>query len=82
MRYSKEFIEAVKNNTNLLDLISEYASDIRKVSSTVWMCHCPHPNHNDSTASFRIWFENNRWSWACMGCHSGKKDTAHKMICH
>lgn len=78
MRYSKEFIEAVKNNTNLLDLISEYASDIRKVSSTVWMCRCPHPNHNDSTASFRIWFENNRWSWACMGCHSGKKDTAHK----
>lgn len=78
MRYSKEFIEAVKNNTNLLDLISEYASNIRKVSSTVWMCRCPHPNHNDSTASFRIWFENNRWSWACMGCHSGKKDTAHK----
>lgn len=78
MRYSKEFIEAVKNNTNLLDLISEYASDIRKVSSTVWMCRCMHPNHNDSTASFRIWFENNRWSWACMGCHSGKKDTAHK----
>lgn len=78
MRYSKEFIEAVKNNTNLLDLISEYASDIRKVSSTVWMCRCPHPNHNDSTASFRIWFENNRWSWACMGCHSGKKDAAHK----
>lgn len=78
MRYSKEFIEAVKNNTNLLDLISEYASDIRKISSTVWMCRCPHPNHNDSTASFRIWFENNRWSWACMGCHSGKKDTAHK----
>lgn len=78
MRYSKEFIEAVKNNTNLLDLISEYASDIRKVSSTVWSCRCPHPEHNDSTASFRIWFENNRWSWACMGCHSGKKDTAHK----
>lgn len=78
MRYSKEFIEAVKNNTNLLDLISEYASDIRKVSSTVWMCRCPHPSHNDSTASFRIWFENNRWSWACMGCHSGKKDTAYK----
>ena len=78
MRYSKEFIEAVKENTNLLELISEYASGIRRVSSTVWLCRCPHPTHNDSTASFRIWFENNRWSWACMGCHSGKKDVNHK----
>lgn len=37
-------------------------------------CRCPHPDHNDSTPSFRLWKgKDGNWAWCCQGCHVGKK---------
>lgn len=70
MIFPKEFIEQVKNNTDMVDLAGEYMH-LYEMGTGVWGGNCPHPNHNDSTPSFRVIEESN--SWFCGGCHSGRK---------
>lgn len=67
--------QQIKASINLLELVKEYC-EVKPVGTNVWAAHCPHPDHNDRTASFRIWYNETtkNWSWACMGCHNGKKD--------
>lgn len=64
------FIDELKEKTNLVQLAKEYTT-LKKVGTGVWQGNCPHPKHNDDTPSFTVWQKHN--SWACYGCHSGKK---------
>lgn len=70
-----DFKQKVKDSINLLELVKEYC-EVKPVGNNIWSAHCPHPDHNDKTASFRIWYnkDTKSWFWACMGCHSGKKN--------
>lgn len=77
MAFSNEFKERVKKATNLLELISDY-TDLRKIEEHLWSGRCPHPDHNDSNPSFRV-FENSPgdFTWKCFGCQDiyAKKGT-------
>ena len=64
------FIEELKAQTDLVKFAKQY-TDLKKVGRGVWQGTCPHPKHNDGTPSFTVWEKQN--SWACYGCHSGKK---------
>ena len=68
--FSKEFIQEVKNKTDIVQLIKSYTL-LDKAGSGIWQGMCPHPKHNDKTPSFRVWEKEQ--SWACMGCHNGSK---------
>lgn len=58
----------------MLDLISRY-TEIEPCGYNVWQAKCPHPDHNDSKPSFRIWkHEDGTYNWTCMGCHVGSKN--------
>ena len=65
----KELVRFIKEKRMLLPYIQKRAS-LTPMGSSVYGCQCPHPDHEDSTASFRVWEESQ--SWACMGCHCGK----------
>lgn len=67
----KTVIERIKKEISMVDLASLY-TDLERSSSNIWQGSCPHPNHQDSDPSFTVWEQSN--TWACMGCHSGKKD--------
>ena len=70
-RLSKDFIQKVKDATDLIDLISD-DTDLRKVGNNVWKAHCPNPEHEDSTPSFTVSLNRDEeLNWCCYGCHSG-----------
>lgn len=69
MNFTKEFIEELKDSIDIVSHISRYTN--LKRSGNVYIGNCPHPNHQDSTPSFRVWGDSQ--SWACMGCHYGSK---------
>ena len=71
MRFSREFLDKLKESVDLVDLASEY-TELFKAGPFLYMGHCPHPKHNDSDASFRINTQTN--TWCCYGCHSDKKN--------
>ena len=71
MRFPKSFLTQLKEKVDLYDLISEY-TELKKAGPYLYIGHCPHPNHNDSNASFRVYTDVNTWS--CFGCHCDKKD--------
>ena len=80
--FSQSFIAKVKDAIDLLELVKEHV-EVRSVGANVWQSRCPHPEHNDSSPSFRIWKNKEKngkhsWSWACMGCHQGKKNARFK----
>lgn len=72
---SKQFINQVKQATDMVKLAKQY-TELKLVGEGIWQGVCPHPDHKDDTPSFTVW--ENTQSWACMGCHSGKKDIKHK----
>ncbi len=72
---SQDFIERVKNATDMLILAKRY-SDLKQINNRVWQGKCPHPNHKDDTPSFNVWEKSQ--SWSCMACHSGKKGSRFK----
>jgi DNA primase len=71
MRFTREFIKLLKDKTDLKELVSEY-TELQKAGPYLYMAHCPHPSHNDSDASFRLYADVQTWS--CFGCHCDKKD--------
>lgn len=76
--FTEAFKEKVKGAINLKELVEEYV-EVSPVGYNIWQSHCPHPDHNDGTPSFRIWHnKDGSWTWSCMGCHCGKKDPEHK----
>lgn len=84
--FSREFIDEVKEKVNLVDLISEYTA-LSKAGTLLYQGRCPHPDHNDSSPSFRIFkkgYKNGKKintydTWACMGCHCGSKTGKNSM---
>ena len=70
---SREFIQKVKDATDLKALVEEY-TELMPAGTNLWQGHCPHPDHEDSTPSFRLCHDKNGWSWYCGGCHMGPKD--------
>lgn len=85
MAFPQEFIDKVKEETDLVELVQEY-TDLKPAGIKIFMGHCPHPNHHDSTPSFRVYKKGYRSgkkvneydSWACMGCHNGSKNENNK----
>lgn len=73
--FSQQFIDQIKDTVDIVKLVEEY-TDLKKVGPTLYQGHCPHPDHADSTPSFRVW--SNHQSWCCMGCHNGKKTEKYK----
>ena len=71
MKFSREFIDKLKDSVDLLDLVNEY-TEMHKAGPYLYTGRCPHPDHNDSDASFRINTKTN--TWCCYGCHSDKKN--------
>lgn len=76
MAFPQEFVDQVKETVDMVKLVSEY-TDLKKVGPNLYEGHCPHPDHHDSTPSFRVWADSQ--SWACMGCHNGKKTESNKL---
>ncbi len=74
-KFPRSFIEKVKKATDMLALAREYTS-LTSVGEGIYGGCCPHPQHKDSTPSFRVWEKEQ--SWCCMSCHSGKKDDRFK----
>ena len=70
MKFQRDFIDKIKESTNLVELVSEY-TELKQEGRYIWRGKCPHPDHDDSTASFTINTRTN--SWCCYGCHSDKK---------
>lgn len=75
MQLSKDFIQKVKDATDMVDLASEY-TELKQVGRNIWRGQCPHPNHNDPTPSFTI--DRSKQNWCCYGCHTGKKNVKNK----
>ena len=71
MRFSQEWLKQLKDRVDLLDLVREY-TEMHKAGSNLYVGHCPHPNHNDSDASFTV--DIKKQTWCCYGCHSDKKN--------
>lgn len=61
----EEFIEKVKTNCDILNIISEYVQ-LKKRGKDYWGC-CPF--HNEKTPSFSVSPE--KGFFYCFGCHSG-----------
>lgn len=74
MYFDKEWLDKLKEETNLKDLVEEYSDTVlKKAGVNRYMGHCPHPDHNDSDASFYV--DLNKNTWCCYGCHSDRKNT-------
>lgn len=72
---SQNFIDEVKGAVDMLKLAQRH-TELKKVGDGIWQGRCPHPKHNDDDPSFTVWEKTQ--SWACMGCHNGKKNAKHK----
>lgn len=73
--FPQEFIDQIKDTVDMVKLVEEY-TDLKKAGPNLYMGYCPHPDHADSTPSFRVWSDHQ--SWCCMGCHNGKKTETSK----
>lgn len=70
MILTKQFIQQVKEKTDIVELVGRYAP-LQKAGEGVYSAECPNPEHKDDTPSFRV-FEKDQ-SWCCYGCHYGNK---------
>lgn len=75
MKLSKEFIQQVKDSTDMVELASEYL-ELKQTGRDLWQGKCPNPKHNDHTASFTV--SKKKQNWCCFGCHSEKKNISNK----
>lgn len=72
MAYSQDLLDQIESKLDLVELASSYTKLVRE--GNVWSGKCPHPDHNDKTASFKIFKKGNDYTWTCFGCHNGKKN--------
>ena len=50
-KFNNEFLQRVKDSTNLIDVIRAYGIDVKKKGSKYWAC-CPF--HHEKTPSFHL----------------------------
>lgn len=77
MRFSEALLRKVKQ-CDLTAYIRSVVPDIRfEPHGNYYTARCPHPDHDDEHPSFRVWHNRDgTWSFGCMSCHTGRKDTA------
>ena len=70
------FVALVKDKTNLIELVNEYAPEpLQPCGTDLWRTVCPHPHHTDATASFDVHLHSDgSYTWCCNGCHCGPKN--------
>lgn len=76
MHIEEALIQKIKR-CNFIEYFKTVAKDdaCLEQHGNYYTARCPHPDHNDRHPSFRIWHnQDGTWSFACMGCHNGKKD--------
>lgn len=64
MRFSPDFIDKVREASNIVDVIAPYTQ--LHPSGSNLMGRCPFPDHNDKTASFSI--SEDKQLYNCFGC--------------
>lgn len=64
MRFNQEFIDKVRETTNIVDIIGEHTQ--LKGSGGRFMGLCPFPNHKEKTPSFSV--NEDRQLYHCFGC--------------
>lgn len=64
-RFPGDFLQKVRNNTNILDVVGSYVS-LKKKGKRYWAC-CPF--HQEKTPSFSVSPEDGLYY--CFGCHAG-----------
>jgi DNA primase len=67
MRFSEDFIEKVRESSNIVDVISSYTE--LKRSGHQWMGRCPFPDHAEKTPSFSV--SQDKQVYHCFGCKRG-----------
>jgi DNA primase len=65
MKFSPEFIERVRDSSNLVDVISQYTQ--LKPTGSGLMGRCPFPDHQEKTPSFSV--SETKQVYHCFGCH-------------
>ncbi len=65
MKFSPEFIEKVRDSSNLVDIISQYTQ--LKPTGSGLMGRCPFPDHQEKTPSFSV--SETKQVYHCFGCH-------------
>ena len=65
MYYSEELIEEVRNNNNIVDVISSYVRLEKKGGSHMGLC----PFHNEKSPSFSV--SSGKQMFNCFGCGTG-----------
>lgn len=65
MRISESKIEEIRNSANIVDIISEYVSLIKRGKNFVGLC----PFHKEKTPSFTV--SEDKQIYYCFGCHAG-----------
>ncbi|HEY8271334.1 MAG TPA: DNA primase [Pseudobdellovibrionaceae bacterium] len=65
MKFSPEFIEKVRDSSNLVDIISQYTQ--LKPTGSGLMGRCPFPDHQEKTPSFSV--SEIKQVYHCFGCH-------------
>ena len=63
--YSDEFIESVRESSDIVDVISQYVNLQKKGSTYFGLC----PFHNEKTGSFSV--TPGKQMYYCFGCHKG-----------
>lgn len=64
-RFPGDFLQKVRDNTNILDVVGAYVS-LKKKGKRYWAC-CPF--HQEKTPSFSVSLEDGLYY--CFGCHAG-----------
>jgi len=72
--FSKEDINKVKNNTDIVKLVANY-TNLKRIGNNIWRGRCPFPERHadgDSDPSFTV--HELEGSFYCYGCHAGEKE--------
>lgn len=67
MRYSQDFIEKVRDASNILDVVSQHTT-LKKTGSG-YTGLCPFPGHKEKTPSFHV--SDVKQAYHCFGCGKG-----------
>lgn len=71
--YNEDFIQLLNSKLDIVKIASKHTKLEKK--GNIWVGCCPHPDHNDSTPSFRIWDNGGVQTWCCFGCHANKENS-------
>ena len=65
MKFEPEFIDKVRDASNLVEYVAQY-TELKPSSSGQYMGLCPYPDHNEKTPSFSV--SETKQVYFCFGC--------------